>query len=94
VLSYRPCSPAARRTSSYLDREKIGSDAGAPQPTDSCVSDSRIGADPWLPETLPPWTKANGADLLSTDGETAQQPPPTRLRQQPSHLPRQHPAPP
>jgi multiple sugar transport system substrate-binding protein len=32
---------------------------------------SRIGVDPRLPETLPLWAKANGADLLSADGKTA-----------------------
>jgi multiple sugar transport system substrate-binding protein len=33
---------------------------------------SRIGFDPKLPEFLPLWAKANGADLLSADGRTAQ----------------------
>ncbi len=32
----------------------------------------RIGFDPKLPEFLPLWAKANGADLLSADGRTAQ----------------------
>jgi multiple sugar transport system substrate-binding protein len=32
---------------------------------------SRIGFDPKLPEFLPLWAKANGADLLSEDGLTA-----------------------
>lgn len=31
----------------------------------------RIGFDPKLPEFLPLWAKANGADLLSADGRTA-----------------------
>lgn len=33
---------------------------------------SRIGFDPKLPEFLPLWAHANGADLLSADGTTAQ----------------------
>jgi multiple sugar transport system substrate-binding protein len=33
---------------------------------------TRIGFDPKLPEFLPLWAKANGADLLSADGKTAQ----------------------
>ncbi len=33
---------------------------------------SRIGIDPKLPEFLPLWAKANGADLLSADGLTSQ----------------------
>jgi len=32
---------------------------------------TRIGFDPKLPEFLPLWAKANGADLLSADGKTA-----------------------
>jgi multiple sugar transport system substrate-binding protein len=32
----------------------------------------RIGVDPKLPEFLPLWAKANGADLVSQDGTTAQ----------------------
>jgi len=33
---------------------------------------SRLGVDPKLPEFLPLWAKANGADLVSEDGRTAQ----------------------
>ena len=33
---------------------------------------TRIGFDPKLPEFFPLWVKANGADLLSEDGRTAQ----------------------
>ena len=33
---------------------------------------SRLGVDPKLPEFLPLWAKANGADLVSQDGSTAQ----------------------
>ena len=33
---------------------------------------SRLGVDPKLPEFLPLWAKANGADLVSEDGSTAQ----------------------
>ncbi len=33
---------------------------------------TRIGFDPKLPEFLPLWAKANGADLISADGKTAQ----------------------
>jgi multiple sugar transport system substrate-binding protein len=33
---------------------------------------TRIGFDPKLPEFLPLWAKANGADLLSADGKTSQ----------------------
>lgn len=33
---------------------------------------SRIGIDPKLPEFFPLWAKANGADLISADGKTAQ----------------------
>jgi multiple sugar transport system substrate-binding protein len=33
---------------------------------------TRIGFDPKLPEFFPLWAKANGADLLSSDGKTAQ----------------------
>ena len=33
---------------------------------------SRIGFDPKLPEFFPLWAKANGADLISSDGKTAQ----------------------
>jgi multiple sugar transport system substrate-binding protein len=33
---------------------------------------TRIGIDPKLPEFLPLWAKANGADLISADGMTAQ----------------------
>ncbi|WP_433649700.1 ABC transporter substrate-binding protein [Micromonospora zamorensis] len=32
---------------------------------------SRIGIDPKVPEFLPMWAKANGADMLSADGRTA-----------------------
>ncbi|MDG4824843.1 extracellular solute-binding protein [Asanoa sp. WMMD1127] len=32
---------------------------------------TRIGIDPKIPEFLPMWAKANGADLLSPDGKTA-----------------------
>ncbi|PWR06647.1 sugar ABC transporter substrate-binding protein [Micromonospora acroterricola] len=32
---------------------------------------SRIGIDPKIPEFLPMWAKANGADMLSADGRTA-----------------------
>ncbi len=32
----------------------------------------RVGVDTGLPELLPIWAKANGADLLSADGRTAQ----------------------
>jgi multiple sugar transport system substrate-binding protein len=32
----------------------------------------RAGVDPGLPDLLPVWAKANGADLLSADGRTAQ----------------------
>jgi multiple sugar transport system substrate-binding protein len=33
---------------------------------------SRIGFDPKLPEFLPLWAKANGADIISADGKTSQ----------------------
>ncbi|GIJ25339.1 sugar ABC transporter substrate-binding protein [Micromonospora qiuiae] len=33
---------------------------------------SRIGVDPKIPEFLPMWAKANGADMISADGRTAQ----------------------
>jgi len=33
---------------------------------------SRIGIDPKLPEFFPLWAKANGVDLISADGKTAQ----------------------
>lgn len=33
---------------------------------------TRIGIDPKLPEFLPLWAKANGVDLISADGQTAQ----------------------
>ncbi|MFD7438413.1 extracellular solute-binding protein [Streptomyces sp. NPDC059861] len=33
---------------------------------------TRIGFDPKIPEFLPLWAKANGADLISPDGRTAQ----------------------
>jgi len=33
---------------------------------------SRIGFDPKLPEFLPLWAKANGVELISADGKTAQ----------------------
>ncbi|HSH22197.1 MAG TPA: hypothetical protein VK992_06265, partial [Candidatus Caenarcaniphilales bacterium] len=33
---------------------------------------TRIGIDPKLPEFLPLWAKANGVDLISEDGQTAQ----------------------
>jgi multiple sugar transport system substrate-binding protein len=33
---------------------------------------TRIGFDPKLPEFLPLWAKANGVDLISADGKTAQ----------------------
>ncbi|MGI5211716.1 extracellular solute-binding protein [Plantactinospora sp. CA-290183] len=33
---------------------------------------NRIGFDPKIPEFLPMWTRANGVDLLSADGRTAQ----------------------
>ncbi|MEV4754118.1 extracellular solute-binding protein [Micromonospora sp. NPDC049559] len=33
---------------------------------------TRIGVDPKIPEFLPMWARANGADLLSADGRTAQ----------------------
>ncbi|MEG3636114.1 extracellular solute-binding protein [Micromonospora palythoicola] len=32
---------------------------------------SRIGVDPKIPEFLPMWAKANGVDMISTDGRTA-----------------------
>jgi multiple sugar transport system substrate-binding protein len=32
---------------------------------------TRIGIDPKIPEFLPMWAKANGADLISADGKTA-----------------------
>lgn len=31
---------------------------------------TRIGVDPRLPETLPLWAKANGADIISADGKS------------------------
>ncbi|AVT29352.1 sugar ABC transporter substrate-binding protein [Plantactinospora sp. BC1] len=58
------------------DQVDLANWAGLPALTDRLarVSNgrlSRIGIDPKIPEFLPLWAKANGADLLSADGRTA-----------------------